>query len=126
RTDQDLVGEWKTVYGKGGWEGFLVFRRDGSSVVWDGHIDRYENEVNKGRIFDLTAGTAHVDEKGNLYLEVDVQDLQHGGDKYRWKSVEPVNQVPAFRGELRTTRDKGDNRSASLTPYGIMMYRWRR
>lgn len=115
--DSDMVGQWRWVYGKGGWTGTLNFSNDHGQLRFDGR----EDECVNGRceeLYVLTNGTAHVSLQGSLNLDADVHDNKYNVN-FHWKSVVPLQPVFAFRGNLRRI---GDDDPSHV--WGMMLYKW--
>jgi hypothetical protein len=120
--DEMLLGQWRWVYARGGWEGHLVFTKDGkgqlqftgSESEWINKVDGTKEEKH---LFDLKNGKAWLTRRRELRLETDVHDYKYNRD-FRLVGTAPLILVPAFRGDLR--QEPG----SPTDQWGMMIYKW--
>ena len=104
QSDYDLNGEWKWVYGAGGWDGQLTFTREKDGNFTFVGMEYRDNEAgSKEPIYQMTNGKAVLTERNTLELESDVFQFKFK-DKFHWKSTAPFVLIPAFRGKTTTDR----------------------
>jgi hypothetical protein len=113
--EADMVGEWRWVYGRGGWTGTLNFVNDQGKLRFDGLEQECTNNKCED-LYALTNGTAHVSQ-GNLDLEADVQDKKYN-DNFHLKNAVPFQPIWGFRGNLRRN---GDTNPGHV--WGMMLYK---
>ena len=119
-TNDDIVGPWKWVYGKGAASGHIYIDKDShNNLIFKGSQQKYSNENSFVELYTLTNGKAKLVNGNSLLMEVDIEDhVNH--DTFHWISNSPIPLVPAFRGTMRAVRKDG-----SELPYtwGIMFYK---
>ena len=114
--EDDMVGEWRWVYAREGWEGHLSFKKDATGkLTFVGEESKWENGK-RASLLELSNGVAHLVDRNELELSADVRDLQYG-TTYHWVQTAPFVLVPAFRGEVRREKDDGYR-------WGMMFYKW--
>ena len=114
--ENDIVGQWKWVYGRGAWEGFLNFKKDASGkLIFDGRVDQYLDASCNPRLA-LTNGKASLVDGHGLTLEADVTDCRYPQNPFHLNTNAPIEMVPAFRGQLLPDGKANGN-------FGIMMYK---
>jgi hypothetical protein len=120
-TEQMMVGEWRWIYARGGWEGFLKFTMEKGGLHFTGEQFKVvsENDPTKISLYDLSNGTAHLINQSELALECDVYDYQYKRH-FHWNSTASFPITPAFRGELRVT----DKPELAQYAWGMMIYKW--
>jgi hypothetical protein len=119
-TDDDIVGPWKWVYGRGASSGHIYIEKDSqNNLVFKGSQEKYTTENEFVPLYTLTNGKAKLVNRNSLMMEVDVEDHVNKS-KFHWKSDSPIPLVPAFRGTMRATRPDGTE-----MPYtwGITFYK---
>jgi len=119
-SDEDIVGPWKWVYGKGAFSGHIYISKDQKgNLVFSGHQEKYTTENSFVPLYTVTNGKAKLMHRNALMMEADVEDHVNN-THFHWKSDSPLPLVPGFKGTMRATRDDG-----SELPYtwGIMFYK---
>ncbi|HVP56160.1 MAG TPA: hypothetical protein VMU45_14315 [Candidatus Eisenbacteria bacterium] len=102
---EDLVGDWKWEYGRGGWEGHLTFSPDSNGrIAVSGKQYRYKDERDEGQeILRISNGRATLQKDGrHLDVQFDVEDAR-SKNRFQLKTTAPLVLVPAFRGDLQPT-----------------------
>jgi hypothetical protein len=115
--EKDLLGQWKWVYGRGGWEGFLNFKQDSSGrLIFSGDVDQYTDPSGCNPRLKLTNGKANLVDGRVLHLEADALDCRYKDVSFHLNSDEPLIMLPAFRGQLLP-----DAKANGI--FGIMIYK---
>ena len=119
-SNDDIVGPWKWVYGRGAASGHIYISKDSQgNLVFTGSQEKYTNENTFVPLYTLTNGKAKLTDRHSLIMEADVQDHVNN-DHFHWKSDSPIPLIPAFRGSMRATRDDG---SEIPNTWGVMFYK---
>jgi hypothetical protein len=118
--DDDIIGPWKWVYGRGAASGHIYLSRDGKGdLVFSGSQEKYTTENETKPLYALTNGKAKLINRNALVMEADVED-HFNNTHFHWKSDSPIPLVPAFRGTMRATRDDGSEISNT---WGVAFYK---
>jgi hypothetical protein len=113
-SDDMMVGEWRWVYAKGGWEGELLFTKDdkgqlrftGSESEWF-NKDKDNDTREKRLLFDLKNGKAHVVGLNGVQFETDVHDYKYNRD-FRLVGTAPLTRVgPSTEAEVQAWINAG-------------------
>lgn len=117
--EKDLLGQWNWVYGQGGWEGFLDFKKDSNGqLTYGGYVTQYKDSSECNPRLKILNGKAELVEGHDLNLEADVVDCRYKDSPFHLKSSEPLRMLPAFRGILLPDPD-----SKATGRFGIMIYK---
>ncbi len=118
--DDDIVGPWKWVYGRGASSGHIYMSKDAKgNLVFTGSQEKYATENDFRPLYTLTNGKAKLINRNALLMEADVED-HFNNTHFHWKSDSPIPLVPAFRGTMRATREDGSEISST---WGIAFYK---
>ncbi|MFZ0964118.1 MAG: hypothetical protein WAO35_24900 [Terriglobia bacterium] len=116
----DIVGEWKWEYARGGQAGNIDIQKGpNGNFTFTGEMEQYSDERSFVKYLTLTNGKATLKNNSSLELEADVRD-DKWHDYYHWNETAPLRLIPAFYGSMRATHPDG-----SVTPdrWGIMFYK---